>query len=147
MRALFKKLDLFTIYIWTIIFYFTCAHGHMSTVSTILFSIYHIYQRWPYFFVYGPNFIKILYCGPQKNLRRDASKIWHSDRRKSFDGHTLATPAVNFINIKRMCFCTNIISAAFSSYMYIVKAAVTYFCMKNLYVKRWWNWLLVYTHV
>ncbi len=37
-------------------------------------------------------------------------------------------------------FCTNINLAAFSSCMYIVKAAKTYVHTKNLYVLCWWNW-------
>jgi len=29
-------------------------------------TVIDIEQGWPDFFVYGPNFFKILYCGPQK---------------------------------------------------------------------------------
>jgi len=44
--------------------------------------------------------------------------------------HENAFPGVNFINVKR----TNVVSAAFSSYMYVVKAAKTYISTKNSYV-------------
>ncbi len=40
-------------------------------------------------------------------------------------------PGVNFINVIRANFCTNVVSAAFSSYMYVVKAAKKTFVQKN----------------
>ncbi len=39
-----------------------------------------------------------------------------------------------------LIFQTNVVSAAFSSYIYVEKAADTTFVQKNLYIKCWWNW-------
>jgi len=41
-------------------------------------------------------------------------------------------------------FCTNVILAAFSSCMYVVKASETTFVRKICTWKCWWNWHLVF---